>query len=98
MEESISSDIESRVARLEYELESVRARNSRVESDKAWEMSPLRIGAIATITYVIVFVVLYLIGAANPALSALVPAIGYLLSTQTMPRLKRYWIDGYDRH
>ncbi len=84
--------MDDRLRELERRIESVEWRNARVEADKAWETSWFRVGSIAVATYVIVVAVLLSIGAANPLLSALVPAIGYLLSTQTIPVLKRWWL------
>ena len=60
--------------------------------DKAWETSVTRRTIIATITYAVVVIFLYMINAPLPFLSALVPCAGYLLSTLTMPMFKRAWL------
>ncbi len=83
---------DERVARIEQELELVRRRNAKVEADKAWEVSLMRIVTISGITYLIAAAVLYVIGTERFWLGALVPAIGFFLSTQSLPAIKRWWI------
>ncbi len=73
-------------------IERMLERNARVEADKAWETSTLRIGAIALITYISVAGLLYIIGVEQFLLSALVPVAGFILSTQSLPALKDWWI------
>jgi uncharacterized membrane protein YccC len=73
------------------ELQSIRERNKRVELDKAWETSLTRRTVIAVLTYFFVVIFLLAIGAPRPWLSALVPAIGFILSTLSMPLFRRYW-------
>jgi len=85
--------MEERLQILEKEIALVKERNLRVESDKRWETSTFRVLSITAITYIIVLLVLYFIGAENIFLSALVPAIGFFLSTQSLPAVKRWWIN-----
>ena len=73
-------------------VKKIQERNRRVELDKAWETSGTRKLLIAVMTYVIVVFFLILIKAENPWLGALVPALGFLLSTLTLPFFKRIWI------
>ncbi len=82
---------------IEKEILAIKERNVRVEADKAWERSSLRILSVAAITYIVAALVLYLIGVATFLLSALVPTIGYLLSTQSLPIIKRWWISRFMR-
>ncbi len=63
-----------------------------MEADKAWEVSLFRKLIIAIMTYVIVVIFLYLIDAPNYWLNALVPTAGFLLSTLSIPFIKRWWI------
>ena len=77
---------------LKKEIEKIHTRNKRVETDKAWEISFTRRGIIAVVTYFIVIYFLIIIDAPNPYLNACVPAIGYVLSTLTMPWVKEQWI------
>ncbi len=73
-------------------VQSIQERNRRVELDKAWETSMTRRSIIALMTYAIVVLFLYLINALVPWLSALVPTLGFLLSTLTLPYVKKRWI------
>jgi len=77
---------------VEQRLEEIEARNRRVEADKAWETSWTRKAAIAVLTYLVVATYLYLIIGINPWLNALVPTVGFLLSTLTISYVKRLWI------
>jgi len=84
--------MENRIENLEKEIESLRERNRRVEAEKAWETSYTRAFSIAIITYFVAAVVMYVIGVENYLLGALVPTIGFVLSTQSLPAIKRWWI------
>ena len=75
-----------------HELEAIKERNRRVEADKAWEISKTRRLIIAIITYFIVVLFLYLIEAPNPWLNALIPVFGFILSTLTLPLVKKWWM------
>ncbi len=79
------SDIEQRVA-------SIEERNRRVEADKAWEVSWTRRLSIAALTYLTSLLFLWLIDIEHFALSALVPTGGYMLSTLSLPWIRRWWI------
>ena len=63
-----------------------------MEAEKGWETSYARTFSIAFITYVIAALVLYMVGVENYILAALVPTLGYLLSTLSLPAVKRWWI------
>ena len=77
--------IEERVTKIEL-------RNRSVENDKAWEISWTRRGLIAGFTYIVVGIFLTVINVANPWIAALVPVIGFLLSTVSLPFFKRMWL------
>ncbi len=74
------------------DLDTIKARNARVEMEKAWETSITRRTSIAIITYLTAGLFLWLTG--NPLfwLHALVPTGGYLLSTLSLPWIKRWWM------
>ncbi len=67
-------------------------RNRRVEAYKAWETSKTRRGFIMLITYITAVVFLHFIGNTEPFIHALVPTGGYLLSTLSLPQLRRWWL------
>ena len=80
---------------MENELQKIQERNKRVELDKAWEVSNMRRGLVAGITYVVAALFMYRIGIPDPAINALVPTGGYLLSTLSLPIIKEWWISRY---
>ena len=81
-----------RIAAVEKRIAAIEQRNLRVESDKAWETSAFRMFTVAVITYAVAFAVLWSIGANDPAMSAFVPAFGFILSVQSLPMAKKWWI------
>ena len=83
---------ENRLEVIEKELEQIRKRNERVEGDKRWETSGFRKVVIFVITYIVAAVWLISIDDTNPLLKALVPALGWYLSTLSIPFVKRWWI------
>jgi len=76
----------------EERLNKIEERNKKVEMDKAWETSSLRIFTISFITYLAAIFVLYSIGVSKPYLSALIPVLGFILSTLSVPVIKKYWV------
>lgn len=84
------------IQQIKQEIEEIKKRNERVEMDKAWETSTLRIFFITIITYIIASFVLYFIGAQNFLFGALVPTVGYFLSVQSLPAVKRWWAKRID--
>ena len=80
---------------LEKEINLIKERNKRVEADKAWETSKFRIFSIVVMTYIITSIVFYFIGVKNYLLSALIPTVGFYLSTQSLPFIKTWWIKKY---
>jgi hypothetical protein len=83
------------LTQLEAELEHIKQRNQKVEADKAWETSWLRVGFITLITYLVACLLLRALGAQHFFLNALLPAAGFFLSTQSLPWIKRWWIKRY---
>jgi hypothetical protein len=73
-------------------IEEILKRNSRVEQDKAWEVSRTRRVVIAVITYLTATTFLFLIDNNLPLINALVPTGGYLLSTMSLPFIKKWWL------
>lgn len=84
--------MEDRLGKIEQELRGIKERNAKVEGEKAWEVSFFRKITIAVTTYIIASMALYAIGVPNFLLSALIPTIGYLLSTLSLPGIKDWWI------
>lgn len=82
----------ARLSKIEDALQAITDRNQRVETDKAWEVSKLRICFIASMTYVVAVTVFFLMQVSNPYSSAIVPVLGYYLSTSSLPFLKSWWV------
>jgi hypothetical protein len=76
---------------LEKRIEAIEARNKKVESDKAWELSWTRRIAIMLLIYATVGVYLHFVVHISPWINGLVPVIGYFLSTVTIQKLKEWW-------
>lgn len=80
------------LSRLQRDVDEIKARNLRVEAEKAWETSWTRRGLILVLTYAVLLLV-FLIGEfPKPWLSALVPTLGFFLSTLSIPIVKRFWL------
>jgi len=77
---------------LEQRVQKIEERNRNVEADKAWETSWTRRGLLALFTYLSVSIYLWAISIPRPWLNAIVPTVGFLLSTLTMPFFKRFWL------
>lgn len=76
---------------IEERLAVIEARNKKVENDKAWETSWTRRVSIMVLTYLVVASYLKFVVHIDPWINALVPVIGFLLSTLTLSLLKRHW-------
>ena len=72
---------------VQQELAEIRARNLRVEREKAWETSWTRRGVILAATWLAAWLWLLDLGVQNAALQALVPGGAYALSTLSLPML-----------
>jgi hypothetical protein len=73
------------------DIEQIKARNARVEIDKAWETSKTRRVFIAAVTYCLAAFYMHIAGLGNPFVGACVPTGGYLLSTLSLPYVRRIW-------
>lgn len=83
---------EQEIDQLKEEVEKIKLRNKRVESDKAWETSTMRTAVIAVQTYVLIFIFMLLLRDAHPFLNAGVATVGYVVSTLTYGALKTWWL------
>lgn len=83
---------------IKKELNLIKERNRRVEADKAWETSGFRVLSILVMTYILTSVVFYFIGVKNFLLSAFIPTIGFYLSTQSLPFIKKIWLNKFKKN
>jgi hypothetical protein len=81
---SFENQIEKRIADIED-------RNRKVEADKDWETSKTRRLILMFFTYLSIGLYLQVIGIDNPWLNAIVPTVGFFLSTLSLPFIKEYW-------
>lgn len=80
---------------IEKDIADIKARNARVEMDKAWETSTARKLCILIITYILATLVMWTIGVPQPYLNALIPTLGFYLSTLSLGFAKKYWIKNF---
>ncbi len=69
---------------MEERLIAIEERNKKVEADKKWETSVVRKVSIAILTYLFVVIFLISINESHVLLKALVPVLGFILSTLSL--------------
>ena len=81
----------TRIEELEKRIQEIEGRNRSVEVNKAWETSITRRALIIVFTYLAI--ALYFLYTLNvdPWMNAVVPTIGFLLSTLSLSYFKRLW-------
>ncbi len=80
-----------RIEQLEKEIDQIKERNIKVESDKAWETSKTRRALLIIFTYLAIGFYFQAIKIDKPWHNAIVPAVAFLLSTLTLPFFKNLW-------
>jgi hypothetical protein len=80
---------------IEKEIIAIKKRNKKVEADKAWETSNARKFLIAIFTYILIVLFFWVMSLPNPLINAVVPTVGFVLSTLSMPYFKKYWINKF---
>lgn len=81
----------SALKELEERINKIEERNRRVEFDKAWETSFTRKFFITLFTYLAIATYMYVIRVNDPWLNAIIPTTGFLLSTLTLPTIRKFW-------
>lgn len=84
--------MEENIKELEKRINDIEKRNRRVEGDKAWETSTLRKILIVVLTYIFAVLYLKIADTTNPFFGAVVPCVGFFLSTQTLSIIKKKWL------
>ena len=85
--------MEERIKKLEIDINNIKDRNIKVELDKEWETCLVRKLLIIVFTYLPLGGYMYVIGVENPWLNAIVPTLGFLISTLAFPWVKNIWIN-----
>jgi len=80
------------IKELEKRIDNIEKRNKKVEGDKAWETSLLRKILITVLTYIFAVLYLKIADTTNPFFGAVVPCVGFYLSTQTLGLIKKIWL------
>ncbi|MBP9819111.1 hypothetical protein KBC79_00010 [Candidatus Woesebacteria bacterium] len=83
----------SQILDLENRLTQIEERNQRVELDKAWEGSYTRRFLIVLFTFISIGGYMWIIGVDKPLINAVIPSLGFTLSTLSLPFWKRKWIE-----
>lgn len=81
------------IEELQLEIEEIKKRNQKVEMDKDWETSKTRKIVIAIFTYIVIVLFFYFAKLSKPFLNAIVPTLGFMLSTLSIPIFKKWWIN-----
>ena len=76
---------------VEQEIQKIHERNKKVELDKAWETSKTRKISIAVLTYMVVVIVMHSLGLEKPFINAIIPTLGFMLSTFSLGFIKEFW-------
>ncbi|MBI5614257.1 hypothetical protein HY947_05000 [Candidatus Gottesmanbacteria bacterium] len=82
----------NKIQEIENRVSLIEKRNARVEVDKVWETSYTRKVLLIIFTYGSIGLYMLAIGVSDPWRNAVVPSIGFLLSTLTLPFFKRLWL------
>lgn len=80
------------IYQLEKRIAEIEIRNRKVEAEKKWETSKTRRFTLMFFTYIAIGLYLQAIEIANPWLNAIVPAVGFFLSTLSLPFIKQWWL------
>ncbi len=87
------------IKEIKEKVENIEKRNERVEIEKAWETSTFRKVAIAVMTYCLVALFFWVAELPKPFISAIIPTLGFVISTLSFPFFKDYWLKHkFDRH
>ena len=77
---------------LSRRLAKIEPRNKKVEKEKAWETSTTRKNSIAVIPYFTLAAYFGFVLKVNPWFNAIVPIVGFLLSTLSFSIVKKTWL------
>lgn len=77
-------NLQERVAKIEE-------RNKKVEAEEKWNISWTRRIIVMIFTYLSIAIYFYFVIKENPWINAIVPTVAFLLSTLTLPWVRRFW-------
>ena len=76
---------------LEKRIVEIEKRNKKVEQDKAWETSLLRRLLLILFTYLTIGIYMKFVLNTDPWLNAIIPSLGFYLSTLSLPIFRKLW-------
>ena len=85
------------IDQIKKDIQEIKERNARVEGDKAWETSLFRKVLIAILTYIVIVIFFLFAGFLKPFLNAIVPTLGFILSTASILFFKKFWIKKHNK-
>ena len=85
------------IEQIKKDIQEIKERNVRVEGDKAWETSLFRKVLITILTYVVIVIFFLFAGLPKPFLNPIVPTLGFILSTASIPYFKKLWIKRHNK-
>lgn len=80
------------IEELQSEIAEIKKRNQKVEMDKTWETSWTRKIIILILTYIVIVIFFFFAQLSKPFINAVVPSIGFVLSTLSVPLFKNWWL------
>lgn len=78
-------------SKLEKRILDIENRNKKVEKDKAWETSYSRRSLLIIFTYLTISLYMKFVLHIEPWFNAIIPTLGFFLSTLTLPFFKQLW-------
>ena len=77
---------------IKKDIQEIKERNLKVEKDKAGETSWIRKILISVLTYIVIVLFFTFAKLSKPFVNAIVPTLGFLLSTISISFIKRLWL------
>jgi hypothetical protein len=90
--------MDNELEQVKQSIKEIQDRNKRVELDKAWETSNARKVSIAIMTYMVMTILMWSLGTDKPYINAIIPTLGFVLSTFSLPFFKSLWIKRSNTH
>ncbi len=91
---SSTENTEPAIQSLLRRIDAIEARNHRVEKAKAWETSLARKVSILVLTYAVMCLTFWSLGNHPFWANAIVPTLGFFLSTLSLPLIRNHWTGG----
>lgn len=78
--------------KLQKDIDLIKRRNSRVEKEKAWEISWTRRVYIILTTYIVIALAFTVLQLEKPLVNALIPSVAFFVSTTSLNIIKKWWL------